>query len=164
MEVVAAARKQRADHSVPPQRRVIVTVSTRSEELTDVVTRNEAAVLELAHGESLHVLASGHAPSGLIGMAETISCYGMTHAVYISAKASRQELDARRSELKRGLDRISRELQRLESKLATPGFMRKAPEAVVRKAQARRDELQSESVATENLVQAITEALGDRGT
>jgi valyl-tRNA synthetase len=151
MEVIMAARKLRAEQRLPPAQRLKVTVATESVALRQVLERNREAVLLLARGSELAFAAeSGERP----GLAESVHWLGEAATVSVAAEVSREDLEAQLGRLQRELARLEEEQGRLAEKLAAPGFLSRAPQAVVEKTRAHQAEISARlQVVQEQLAQ-----------
>ena len=136
MQVVAAARKLRADRKVPAGQRVGIRVASGSEGVRAVLEANADSVRLLARGAALEV--SGE-PSARPAVAELVQCLGDSAVVWIEREAGRKELEEQRDRVKRELGKVMEEAARLASKLEHPEFMKRAREEVKAQARARHE-------------------------
>jgi len=131
MQVVAAARKLRAEQQVPPGERVAIRVACPRAH--HVLAENAELVLFLARGSELAPAEMGARPA----MAELIECLGEPMVVWIEREASRKDLQEQRGRVERDLGRLRQEQARLEAKLSSADFQTKAPDQVKQQAQQR---------------------------
>jgi valyl-tRNA synthetase len=134
-EVIAAVRRFRAEHQVPPARRPRLTISPASQAQAELFLAEAESVRRLARLEAVEV---GPAPAGgqptaklLAGGAE----------LYLPLEGL-LDLDEERARLRRELDTLAQERARAGAKLANPSFVEKAPAEVVGKARARLAEVE----------------------
>jgi valyl-tRNA synthetase len=161
MQVVAAARKLRAEQHLLPAQRVKVMVATGSASARQVLERERQAVLLLARGSELAVAADA---SERPALAEVVHCFGETATVSIAAAASRQELEAQRARLERELERLKQEQAGLAQKLAAPEFLSRAPETVVQKTRAHYAEVSERCEAVAGQLAEVRRALEGQGS
>jgi len=145
-EVIAAVRRFRAEHQVPPARRPRLTISPASQAQAELFQSEAESVRRLTRLESVEV---GPAPAGgRRGEPEGPGAAGPT-AKLLAAGAELYlplegllDLDEERARLRRELEALAQERARAEAKLANPSFVEKAPAAVVAKARARLAEVE----------------------
>jgi valyl-tRNA synthetase len=155
MQVVAAARKLRAEQNLPPAQRVTVAVHTAARQTHEVLRANEEAVLLLARGEGL-TLATGTPEQAV---AEVIHCFGEPAVVSIAAEVSQEELRNQQARLEKELKRLQEEEGRLAAKLANEEFTSRAPQPVVAKVQAQHSEAKERREAVERQLVKVGRSL-----
>jgi valyl-tRNA synthetase len=158
MEVVAAARKLRAEQNVPQGQRVSITAACGAEQARSVLASNQEAVLLLARGSDL---AIGEDTSARPTVAEVIHCYGGPAVVSISIAVSQTDLEERRKRLERRLAALEQEEARQGAKLGKSEFVRRAPAEVVEKARTRHAEIQEERSGVEAQLADLAKSLAD---
>jgi len=135
MQVVAAARKLRADQQVAPGQRVGVRVASRSQEVERMVEQCEQVLLLLARASDVVALReTENAPA----VAELVEVFGTPAIVWIERQVSRDEIVAQSKRVERELERLRQEEARLATKLGSAEFQQRAPEEVRRQAAERR--------------------------
>ena len=136
-DLATEIRRLRADLGVDPRTKTPVKLVVEEEARRLQVESVAPLLASLVRAEPLEVLAVLDDTSG---MASGVS--GDTQ-VYLSL-AGAIDLDQERARAERALARVGSERAELEARLANPGFVSNAPEAVVEKARARLVELFSE--------------------
>jgi len=134
MEVVAAARKLRAEQNVPTGQRVSIQVAAESEAARRVLAANEESVLLLARGNAL---ALSDDTDSRPAVAELVECLGGASVVSIEREVTREELEGQRKRVERELERLREEDAGLTKRLENAEFLRRAPEEVRRKTEER---------------------------
>ena len=124
MEAISAIRSRRAEMNVPPSKRARLLVSTLQREAFQM----GAPILQrLGYGSEVEILGVADAPAETQGMVTVI-----THAARILIPlAELVDLDKERNRLLKEIGKNEAELSKLAAKLGNPGFVSKAPEAVV---------------------------------
>ncbi len=136
-EVVTEIRRLRAEIGVEPRRRVpMILVAEEPGRREDLVALR-AQIAELARCESVEIEPSvpdvGHRLSGVVSDVQVLlPLEGVI------------DLERERERLGRSLEKVEGELGGIEGRLANTGFTQNAPEEVVDKARARREDLVSE--------------------
>ena len=122
MAAIRAVRNRRAEMNVPPSKKSTLYIVTEN---TGVYQQGQAFIMKLAYSDNLVV--SARMPEGADDM---VSCVTADAKLYMPMD---QLVD-----LEKELQRIDKELQKnqkalegIEKKLSNPGFLAKAPEAVV---------------------------------
>jgi valyl-tRNA synthetase len=133
--IVQKVRNLKAEMRVPPATRVDVLLAGDRAAIEDRLSRVGAAAAFVGRFSSLRALSSGEAvpaesASDVVGEVEVVLVL-----------AGLVDLAQERARLAKEIRKHEGELAGLERKLADSGFLAKAPEAVVAKERARRDEL-----------------------
>jgi valyl-tRNA synthetase len=158
MQVVAAARKLRADQKVAPAQRVGIKVASESAAAKAVLELNAAALLLLARGSGLELLpGTAERPA----VAELVQCLGGSAVVWIERTAAREELVEQRRRVERDLAKAQEEAARLAAKLANPDFVQKAKDEVKEQARARHEAAAKRAQVLEAQLADLTKALGE---
>ncbi len=131
MDVIRAVRTRRAEMNVPPSKRAHMTIVTEKKEL---FLAGEAFLKRLAYASELTV--TEEAPSDQSGMVTAVT---QEARVFIPL-AELVDLAKEKARMEKDLGKKRGELQGLETKLANPGFVNKAPANVV---QAERERCES---------------------
>jgi valyl-tRNA synthetase len=132
-EVVSGVRTIRAELNVPQKARPEVLVRTADSGLSELLRHKVQAFQSLAGTDALQVGEDLRAPAG---SARQI----LTDAELFVPLAELIDVDAERSRLHRELDQVLTDLERAESKLADPSFLKRAPADVVEKEQRKKAE------------------------
>jgi valyl-tRNA synthetase len=135
MQVVAAARKLRADQQVPPGQRVAVRVASRSQEVERMLEQCQQMLLLLARASDVVALRDADNPPAV---AELVEAFGTPATVWIERQVSREEIVAQSKRVERELERLRQEEARLAAKLGSAEFQQRAPEEVKKQAGDRR--------------------------
>ncbi len=142
MEFILGIRRIKGEMNIPPGRPVPVLLANVSEEDRRLLAANRPYLDFLARTESVEILEPGGTPpeaaTALVGEMEVL----IPLAGLIDKEAELKRLE-------KEIDRLRQETARAEKKLANPGFVEKAPEAVVRK---EREKLEEARSALEKLV------------
>ena len=128
MDLIRAVRTRRSEMNVPPSKKARLTVATAEE---DTFRLGEAFLKKLAYASEVDFVPVGTAP-------EAGSVTVVTHAAQASMPmAELVDLEKEKARMEKELKKNSDELQKLNTKLANPGFVNKAPEHVVKAEQER---------------------------
>ncbi len=145
MEVIGAIRTKRAEMNVPPSKKTSLTLVAES---TAVFESGRAFLLRLASADQVEIVSK--APADLSGMVTVVTAEAH---VYIPM-AELVDLAQEKARMKKELEKAQNGLVSLESKLANPAFVEKAPEAVVAAERERGEKLKS---LIEKMEQSIAE-------
>ena len=143
MEVIRAVRARRAEMNVPPSKKAHLTVVTARE---DLFAQGEAFLRRLAYGESVTFTAVS--PADQQGMVSAVTA----DATVFMPLSELVDLAKEKARLQKDLGKKQGELKGLEAKLQNPGFLNKAPEAVVAAEKDRAEKLRT-------LISKLTEQL-----
>ncbi len=128
MDAIRGVRTRRAEMNVPPSKKAHLTVATGER---DVFALGVPFLKKLAYASDVTVVPAGHRPGG--GLVTVV-----THAAQISMPlAELVDLEKEKARMEKELKKNSDELQKLNTKLANPGFVNKAPAHVVKAEQER---------------------------
>jgi valyl-tRNA synthetase len=134
-EVIAAVRRFRAEHRVPPSARPRLAALPAGERQAAVLGAEGGSIRRLARLEAVEVAAA--APSG-----QPVARLLVAGAELYLPLEGLLDLDEERARLERELATLDRERARAEAKLANPAFVEKAPAAVVARARERLAEVE----------------------
>ncbi|MBS3977176.1 MAG: valine--tRNA ligase [Syntrophomonadaceae bacterium] len=135
MDVIRAARNMRAESGVMPGKRVELVLVAKNASVKETLIAGMSYIKQLAGADTVRVevgdLAEkpGQAAAAVVAGAE----------VYLPL-VGLIDLDKEIKRLTRELDLVARELERTEGKLQNQGFLAKAPQEVVEKEEAKRQE------------------------
>ncbi len=134
MDVIKAIRARRAEMNVPPSKKAAVTIVTPK---ADVFTAGMGFLTRLAYASSIEV--GENEPASTAGMVADV-----THdaKVYMPL-AELVDIEKEKARLNKDLGKKQGELKGLEAKLSNPGFLNKAPEAVVAAEKDRAEKLKT---------------------
>ena len=128
MDAIRGVRTRRSEMNVPPSKKAHLTVAT-GERVIFVL--GVPFLKKLAYASEVTFAQPGTAP-------EAGSVTVVTHAAQISMPlAELVDLEKEKARMEKELKKNSDELQKLNTKLANPGFVNKAPEHVVKAEQER---------------------------
>jgi len=158
MQVVAAARKLRAEQRVPQAQRVSVKAACAAGRARSVLSANEQAVLLLTRGSDLAISDDAAARPAV---AEVIHCCGQPAIVSISVSVSTADLEQRRKRLERQSAALQEEEAKLRAKLHNREFLDRAPADVVETVRARHAEIEDKRLRVEAQLREVARSLGD---
>ncbi len=124
MAFILGVRKIRSGMNIDPRKRLPVVVDPGSEEDRKILENNRQYLINLGRVASIEILAEGgEAPESATALV------GKTKLLIPMAGLIDKEAELAR--LRKELDKHCADWERVEKKLANPGFVEKAPEAVV---------------------------------
>ena len=136
MGLLLGIRRIRGEMNIAPGKPLTVLLDNGSEQDRAFLELSRDYLLRLGRVVSLSWLAPGvEAPESAIALVGEMKVLIPMRGL-IDKEAELARLD-------KEIQRLTKELPRLEAKLGDPGFLAKAPEAVVRKEQGRLDELRA---------------------
>ena len=128
MDAIRGVRTRRSEMNVPPSKKAHLTVATGER---DIFVLGVPFLKKLAYASEVTFAQPGTSP-------EAGSVTVVTHAAQISMPlAELVDLEKEKARMEKELKKNSDELQKLNTKLANPGFVNKAPEHVVKAEQER---------------------------
>ena len=133
MNAIRAVRNRRAEMNVAPSKKCTLYVAT---EKTDIFRAGEAYICRLAYADGLVVDTA--APEGHEDMAECVT----TDAKVFLPLNQLVDVDKELARIGKDIDNAQKNLDRIASKLANPGFLAKAPEQVVAAERGRAEKLE----------------------
>jgi valyl-tRNA synthetase len=145
-EVIAAVRRFRAEHRVPPSARPRLAALPAGDRQAAVLRAEDESIRRLARLEAVEVVAA--APGG-----QPVARLLVAGAELYLPLEGLLDLDEERARLERELATLDGERARAEAKLANPAFVEKAPAAVVARARGRLAEVE-QALATVRAQQA----------
>jgi valyl-tRNA synthetase len=141
MDFILGIRRIKGEMNLSPGKPVPVLLANVSEEDERFLTANRPYLDFLARTQSIEILKPGQTPpeaaTALVGEMEVLI-----------PLADLIDKEAELARLEKEIARLRQELERAEKKLANPGFVEKAPAAVVEK---EREKLESARSAVEKL-------------
>jgi valyl-tRNA synthetase len=129
-EIVITIRTVRSERSVPPSKKITVVIDETDTATKVMLEANEAYIRQLAGLDTLEF--RGDVAAG----PDTVKRV-LTHAHVYVLLAGAVDHEAEIEKLKKELLGLTRETESLERKLATPGFVERAPAAVVEDTRTR---------------------------
>ncbi len=152
-EAIAAVRRFRAEHAVPPARRPRLAIAAGDRHRAELFRAEAESIRRLARLEAVEV---GPAPAGAGPSAKVLAAGA---ELYLPL-AGLLDLEAERARLERERDALDAEARRAATKLANADFVAKAPAAVVDRARARLAEVEA---ARAKVVERIRELAATTG-
>ena len=134
MEVIRVIRTRRADMNVPPSKKASLTIATPK---ADVFRQGRGFLMRLGYASALEITETE--PADTTGLVSDV-----THdaRVYMPL-AELVDLEKEKARLTKELGKKQGELKGLDAKLSNPGFLNKAPEAVVAGEKERAEKLRA---------------------
>ena len=142
MDVIRGVRARRAEMNVPPSRKARMIIAS---EHGEVFSAGEALICRLASADAIELAAEP--PADTAGMVSVVTAGAR---VFIPL-AQLVDMEQERARIDKALKKNTDELNKLEKKLNNPGFVNKAPEAVVAAERERAEKLRT-------LVRQLTES------
>ncbi len=136
-QAISAARTIRSEYEVHPSLQIPVTFRAESQEVRELLVRNEFAIRELVDvAGDLNVTASdGAAPPACVAQIVSTQLGVIEVLVGLKGLVTREKELAR---IERELKKIDKEVATLDKKLSSKGFVDRAPKEVVEEAQQQR--------------------------
>ena len=143
VDIISSIRSVRSEMNVPASAQVPISVMGASE-LTQVwLDRHNAAISRLARVPEVTLADAAPSGSAQIIVGEATVCLPLEGVIDIAAEKKR---------LAKDIDKLSKELSKLEAKLSNDAFLAKAPEEVIAEQRERRDET---AIKTQKLQEAM---------
>jgi valyl-tRNA synthetase len=178
-EVIAAVRRFRAEHAVPPSRHPRLRIVPTDPGQAELLAAERDSLVRLARLEAVEIAPSERAGVGPEGAAEGAGgaaggarsgdgADGSGPAAKLLAAGAELylplsgllDLDEERERLAKERDALQTEARRAEAKLANPDFVAKAPAAVVEKARERLAEVERARAKVAEQIQELTATTG----
>jgi valyl-tRNA synthetase len=131
VDFIGAIRSVRSEMNVPAAATVPVQVSGATFVTARRLRQHDALIGRLARVETVSLASAPRKGAVQIVVGETTVSLPLAGIV---------DLDAEKARLSKELDRIGKEIERLDSKLANEQFMSRAPEEVIEEQRSRRTE------------------------
>jgi valyl-tRNA synthetase len=151
--VIAAVRRFRAEHDVPPSRRPRLVIVPAGDHQAELLRAESGSVLRLARLEAVEV---GTPPLDAGPTAKLLAAGAELHLPLVGLL----DLDEELGRLERERDDLAAEARRAEAKLANAEFVAKAPAAVVAKTRARLAEVEAALAKVVQRIQEVTATTG----
>ncbi len=152
-EVIAAVRRFRAEHGVPPSRHPRLTIVPVGDHQAELLRAEGDSVRRLAR---LETVAVGPPSLGGGPTAKVLAAGAELHLPL----AGMIDLDEELARLEREREALDAEARRAEAKLANADFVAKAPAAVVDKTRARLAEVEAARTKVVQRIQEVTATAG----
>ena len=134
MDVIRAIRARRAEMNVPPSKKAAITIATPKAE---VFTAGRGFLTRLAYAASIEISQSE--PTDTSGMVVDVTHDAKVYMPLVELV----DIEKEKARLQKDLGKKQGELKGLEGKLSNPGFLAKAPEAVVAGEKDRAEKLRA---------------------
>ncbi|MGB0683941.1 MAG: valine--tRNA ligase [Magnetovibrionaceae bacterium] len=132
VRLVSGIRAVRAEMNVPPGAKIPLLLKDASAETLERLTTHKDLVMRLARLDSADAL-SGDVPKGAVQQV-------LDEATVVLPIADAIDIDAEKARLEKEIAKLDGEITKHDKKLANPGFVDKAPEAVVATERERRND------------------------
>ena len=126
---ISAIRSARTELNVPPSAKLACTVTGATEKTRARIASQQAALLRLARLE--HIAPAESAPTA--GALQVV----VDEATYVLPIADVVDLNAERGRLTKSIEKAEKEASSIEGRLGNPGYLAKAPPAVVEESKAK---------------------------
>ena len=126
MAVITGIRNIRGEMNIAPSKALEVMVQTSDDSLTGLLKLNQEFIIDLARLAAFSVLPMGEKPKGTA----TVIVEDAVISVFLEGIIDFSQEAAR---LEKEIAKIDAEIDKLDKKLNNPGFVNKAPDAVVAK-------------------------------
>ena len=128
MDAIRAVRARRSEMNVPPSKKAHLTVATMEAE---TFTLGVPFLKKLAYASDVEIVPFAQAQTD-DGAAQAGQVSIVTHAAQLSIPLGELvDLEKEKARVEKELKKQSAELEKLNAKLANPGFVNKAPAQVV---------------------------------
>ena len=133
MDAIRSVRTRRSEMNVPPSKKAHLTVATNESKIFEL---GVPFLKKMAYGSDVTIVPADQTANGA-GMVTVV-----THAAQISMPlAELVDLEKEKARMEKELKKNSAELEKLNAKLGNPGFVSKAPAAVVEAEKERASKL-----------------------
>ncbi len=150
MDIIGTVRRLRADQGVAPSQKVAIRIASDSTEVKGLIARDEEVLLSLARGEEVSLTGTTSEEAS-----EHLYWNEMPIEVTISRELTAEERQKEADKLRRDLEKLIVEIEKLDARMGNPQFTERAPEAVVAKGRADLAELQHRKAAMEERLQTM---------
>ena len=124
MEAIGAIRSRRAEMNVPPSKKARLIVATAQE---DAFRLGSPVLQRLAYGSEVVFVTEAELAAQAQGMV-SVTTYA---AKILMPLAELVDLDKERARIQKEMGKVQADLDKIQTKLGNPGFLAKAPDAVV---------------------------------
>ncbi|NLP44416.1 MAG: valine--tRNA ligase [Peptococcaceae bacterium] len=155
MDVIHAVRNIRAEVNVAPGRKADLILVTPDAEIVDILQRGIENIRQLAAAEKITLL-----PKVDDVPAQAASAVLEEVTIYLPLKGL-LDLDKEIAKVRKEIENALNEQKRLEGKLSNPGFLNKAPEAVVAKEKEKLEGIVSRLRSLKLRLSELCEAKGE---
>ncbi len=131
VDLIGQVRSVRSEMNVPPSTRIPLVVTGADAQTDERLTRHEASIFRLARVDTITTADAPPPGSAQIVAGEAVICMPLAGVIDIAAEKAR---------LEKAIDKIDKDISRIDGKLANPNFLQRAPEDVVAGEREKRDE------------------------
>ncbi len=151
MESVRLIRNLRAEVGIAPGKRVRASIVTESGELRELLEANREGIMSLGRVEALEVISE--APSKERG--QHVEAHGVGLSIHVPVEGL-VDVAAEIEKIDRELSSLTKELSRVNAKLANEQFISKAPAAIIEKEKRIQSELADKKLKLEERRRALS--------
>ena len=146
IDTIRTIRNLRAESGIKPGAMVTVILQSQSPEEREVLNRGEVYIREMAKVETLKIVSA-------LEQERTQCIAGVVDTIQVLIPLSGLvDLESLRQKLQKSLDKVNKEYESISKRLANPGFVNKAPEAVI---QGAKDSLAEAETQREILTERL---------
>jgi valyl-tRNA synthetase len=124
MDVIRAVRNVRAEMNVPPARKVTVHIQSDDGDIRRRLEKHQPTLMRFLNADALHLEARGEIPE------EAVTAVVDGAVIYLPL-AGLVDVQQELARLRKELQKLEMEVERVQKKLANPQFVERAPAAVV---------------------------------
>jgi valyl-tRNA synthetase len=154
LELIRAVRNIRNEVNAPLSTPINVIISLNDDSLEEAFTANRAVLDRFLHTQTLTIKKSGEA----VGDIKTAASAVMAGATVYVPLAELIDFDAEIAKLEKNLKKLDGEITRIDKKLGNPGFLSKAPEAVIDEQKQKRASFVAEQTAAQDRIAELKDA------
>ncbi|WP_139490254.1 valine--tRNA ligase [Brevibacillus dissolubilis] len=136
MEIIRSVRNIRAEVNVPMSKKIELLIKPGNETALEQLNRGKEFLERFTNPETLVIDTNLATPEKAMSAV-------VTGAELFLPLAGLIDLEQERKRLEKEIDTLDKEVERIEKKLNNPGFMAKAPEAVIAEEKAKLDDYAS---------------------
>lgn len=133
-EVVSAVRNIRAENNISPAKKISIIIESEDKNEEEILLSNPKILDKLANIEKVEILTKVPEMSGFRVVGNT--------KIYVSLEGL-IDIDKEIEKLNKEIEKLNKELERTNSKLSNENFVSKAPQSVIEKEKAIKDEIEN---------------------
>lgn len=154
IELIRAVRNIRNEVNAPLSTPINVIISLNDDSLEEAFTANRAVLDRFLHTQTLTIKKSDEE----VGDVKTAASAVMAGATVYVPLAELIDFDAEIAKLEKNLKKLDGEITRIDKKLGNPGFLSKAPEAVIDEQKQKRASFVAEQTAAQERINELKDA------
>ncbi|WP_196246200.1 valine--tRNA ligase [Lacticaseibacillus zhaodongensis] len=154
IELIRAVRGIRNDANAPLSTPIHVVIALNDDSLKAAFTANRAILDRFLNTASLKIVDAG----ADIPEAKTAASAVITGATVYVPLAELIDFDAEIAKLKKTSDKLDKEIARIDKKLGNPGFMGKAPAAVIDEQRQKKADFETKQAAAQDRIKELEAA------